>query len=213
MVRDETQKLNVNKTDMSYVVVDKRKGRNITYNKFRPIASLKQAPLFKFTDRDLHESDYHHSLLMSMPVFANYLELNSVQDLQYGIIMINLKPGPKSIEDNLFMDIKNALPAGFYQKGIFESRHRPHIERMDAIVTALFQFVILITLFLMFFSLNTTMTSNIYEQAKEIGCLRSLGLTKPRVVWLYVYESYILVVASSILGTMIGVTIGYTMSL
>lgn len=68
--------------------------------------------------------------------------------------------------------------------------------------------MILITLFLMFFSLNTTMSSNIYEQAKEIGSLRSLGLTKPRIIWLYVYESYILVVASSILGVFIGVTIG-----
>lgn len=81
MVRRATQRLNDNNTDMSYIVLDKRKGKTVNYHKFRPLVTLKQSPAFKFTDRDLHEEDYHHSILMSIPMFAQFLELNSVQDV------------------------------------------------------------------------------------------------------------------------------------
>jgi ABC-type antimicrobial peptide transport system permease subunit len=40
-----------------------------------------------------------------------------------------------------------------------------------------------------------------------------LGLTKIRVKLLYFYEAVILVLASCLLGIMIGILIGYTMTL
>lgn len=52
---------------------------------------------------------------------------------------------------------------------------------------------------------------NIIEQSKEIGVLRCLGLTKWETSRLYIYEGFILIVASSILGGLNGVIVGYTM--
>lgn len=88
---------------------------NNEFRKIRPLVTLNQGPLFKFTDRDLHESDYHHSVLMSIPMTAHFLGLNSIKDIVYHRMQIRLKEGgPKSIEDNLFLDIKNAMPYGSY---------------------------------------------------------------------------------------------------
>lgn len=144
---------------------------------------------------------------------AHHLGMNSIKEIVYHRLQVRLKEGPKVIEDNIFLDIKNAMPYRHYEKSQFESKSRPHIEKLDSIVTVIFQMIILVTIFLMFFSLSTTMSSNIYEQAKEIGALRAVGLTKYGLIRLYIYESYILVVASSILGVFIGVGIGWTMTL
>ncbi len=43
--------------------------------------------------------------------------------------------------------------------------------------------------------------------------LRSIGFTRGRIKALYFYEALILVLASCLLGVMIGVIVGYTMAL
>lgn len=77
----------------------------------------------------------------------------------------------------------------------------------------LFNVIIVITMFLCFFSLSSSMTANMYEQTKEIGVLRSIGFTKSRIILLYIYEALILVLASSMQGIMIGIFVGWTMTL
>ena len=66
-------------------------------------------------------------------------------------------------------------------------------------------------MFLCFFSLSASTTANLYDQQKEIGILRALGFTRVRVVLLYTYESFVLVMASSILGILVGTLAAFTM--
>ena len=68
-------------------------------------------------------------------------------------------------------------------------------------------------MFLCFFSLSSSMSANLYEQTKEIGILRALGFTRFRLILLYVYEAFILVMASSLLGVMVGTIAAFTMVL
>ena len=68
-------------------------------------------------------------------------------------------------------------------------------------------------MFLCFFSLAASMSANLYEQKKEVGVLRAMGVTKTRVRCLYFYEALILVLSSCILGVLIGTIVGYTMLL
>jgi len=75
-----------------------------------------------------------------------------------------------------------------------------------------FYIVIGIMMFLCFFSLQASMSANLYEQTKEIGVLRSIGFTSGRICRLYFYEALFLVFASCLLGIMIGVLVGFTMS-
>lgn len=68
-------------------------------------------------------------------------------------------------------------------------------------------------MFLCFFSLSSSMSANLYEQSKEIGVMRAMGLTKTRIYLLYIYEAFILVFSSSLLGIMIGTMVGFSMTL
>jgi ABC-type antimicrobial peptide transport system permease subunit len=62
-----------------------------------------------------------------------------------------------------------------------------------------------------FFSLISSMYANVREQTKEIGVLRAIGLTKPRLYRVYMYEAFTLVFSSSVMGMIIGSFVGYTM--
>jgi putative ABC transport system permease protein len=84
-------------------------------------------------------------------------------------------------------------------------------DKIDRIVDIIFDIIIVITMFLSFFSLSASMGANIFEMSKEIGVLRSLGFTKTRIKILFMYESFILVLASSFLGILIGLFVGVSM--
>ena len=66
-------------------------------------------------------------------------------------------------------------------------------------------------MFLCFFSLSSSMSANLYEQHKEIGILRAIGFTRFRIILLYSYEAFILVMSSSFLGLVIGTVAGFSM--
>ena len=57
------------------------------------------------------------------------------------------------------------------------------------------------------------MSANLLDQTKEIGILRAMGFTKQRIRMLYFYEAFILFIASCLLGVLIGVIVGFTMTL
>ena len=81
------------------------------------------------------------------------------------------------------------------------------------IIDYIFFVIIAIMMFLCFFSLSASMSANLFDQTKEIGILRSMGVTKIRITLLYFYEALILVFAASLLGILIGISVGYTMKL
>ena len=64
-------------------------------------------------------------------------------------------------------------------------------------------------LFLCVFSLIASMYTNIFEQSKEIGILRAMGLTVFQINKIYIYEALLLVLASSLLGIAAGSLIAY----
>ena len=84
-------------------------------------------------------------------------------------------------------------------------------EKLSKIINSTFYSVIAITMFLCFFSLCASMSSNLYEQKKEVAILRAIGITKIRVKLLYFYEAVIMVIASCLLGVLIGMAVAYMM--
>ena len=84
---------------------------------------------------------------------------------------------------------------------------------MELILYLIFALVTAIVMFLCFFSLSSSMSANLYEQSKEIAVLRAMGFTKYVITKLYVYEAFVLVGSSSILGVFIGVFVGWSMFL
>jgi ABC-type antimicrobial peptide transport system permease subunit len=89
-------------------------------------------------------------------------------------------------------------------------------KRLDTaanIVFFIFYIVSSIVLIFCLFNLTASMTINIFEQKKEIAILRSLGTKKKHVIFIYIAESFILILSSSIIGSIIGGIISYTMAL
>ena len=82
-----------------------------------------------------------------------------------------------------------------------------------SILDMIFEVTIAIMMFLCFFSLSANMSANLYDQAKEIGILRSIGMKKNRMRFLFFYEAAVLVVSACILGIFVGTVVGYTMVL
>ena len=82
-----------------------------------------------------------------------------------------------------------------------------------SMLNIIFSSVIVIMMFLCFFSLTASMSANLYDQSKEIGILRAMGVTKGRIRILYFYEASIIVFASCLLGVFVGTVVGYTMTL
>ena len=84
-------------------------------------------------------------------------------------------------------------------------------KKLNKTINSVFYSVIAITMFLCFFSLSASMSSNLYEQKKEVAILRAIGITKIRVKLLYFYEAVIMVIASCLLGVLIGMAVAYMM--
>merc|ERR1711981_1221525 len=87
------------------------------------------------------------------------------------------------------------------------------MDQVTVILDTIFNVIIVITMMLCLFSLASSMSANLLDQTKEIGILRAMGFTKARIKLLYFYEAFILVMASCLLGVMIGTIVGFTMVL
>ena len=109
-------------------------------------------------------------------------------------------------------DFKDSLAGKSYQFQ-FLTGLNPALDKVEKIVSAIFSVISIITMFLCFFSLSSSMSANLYDQQKEIGIMRALGFTKSRIVMLFTYESFILVMASSLLGVFVGTITAFTMVL
>jgi len=52
-----------------------------------------------------------------------------------------------------------------------------NLDEVQMVLRVIFALVISITMFLCFFSLSASMSANLYQQTKEIGILRAVGLS------------------------------------
>ena len=126
---------------------------------------------------------------------------------------INIKPKELATErdiDIISSIIRNFGPGG---DSWFFANMKNRLDIASNIVHILFYIISTIVLIFCLFNLTASMTVNIYEQKKEIAILRSLGTKRRHVIFIYIAESFILILSSSIIGSIIGGIISYTMAL
>jgi hypothetical protein len=78
--------------------------------------------------------------------------------------------------DDMMRDMRNALadqPLSYFD---YRSNMDP-IEKANIAITLFFGFTVVVAMAISFFSLMSSMYTNIYEQGKEIGILRALGMS------------------------------------
>lgn len=70
-----------------------------------------------------------------------------------------------------------------------------------------------VVMFLCFFVVFISFTSNVTENEWELGVLRSIGLTGNQVIHLYIYEAVSIIMTSVLLGSFIGIFVSVTFTL
>ena len=135
-------------------------------------------------------------------VLISSLELN---------LKLNYKKPIKETTSEIIKIFSSAkgVSANFW---LFESK-RDRLDTISNISFNIFYSVSFIVLFFCFFNLTASMTINIFAQKKEIAIMRALGMKKTHVIFVFVSEAIILILTSSIIGTVIGSLISYTMGL
>ncbi len=140
----------------------------------------------------------------------------SVEDLPYSELLLQVsgdytQKGPKrdELKSQLYELIKDQPGLRVWD---YYGSSNP-IEKADKILTAFFMFTTVVAMLIASFSLVSSMYTNIYEQTKEIGIVRAIGMRRAWLRRIYIYEAFVLVLASSLLGVIIGSAVGYTMLL
>ena len=96
----------------------------------------------------------------------------------------------------------------FFVLKSWKVNYKDDFERKTAFLDDIFNIIVLISMGLCFFSLSSSMSANIYDQSREISVMLSFGCTKFQIMKMYIYESLIIVISSSISGFCIGILIG-----
>jgi len=81
------------------------------------------------------------------------------------------------------------------------------------ILNVFFYVVAFIVIILCFFLLFVSFTTNVNENAWEFGVLRAIGMTSFQVIRVYIYEAMSIVLASVMIGFIIGDMVSVTLSL
>ena len=134
----------------------------------------------------------------------------SVEDIEWDRLCLRIVSDVNDTAlSTLKYNLQRAVSASGKNPGNYRLRDaveavRP-VTRSNDIIQMFFAAVTLIAMAMCFFSLMSSMLTNIYEQSKEIGVIRALGLGRVVVVRLYIWESFILVISASLMGLFIGI--------
>ena len=181
--------------------------RNATDNHTKTIA-WKQRQLWTFKDIGFIHGDDRVGLI-SLPMYSVFAQV-PVADVALNQIDLQFKPNmPLSVINSFTVALlqSTGIPS-FYR---IYNRTQSTTQKIAHILGIVFDIIIALTMFLCFFALSANMSANLLEQTKEIGVLRSIGVTKMRIRMLFFYEAMILVLSSATTGVMIGMVVGYTM--
>ncbi|CDW87905.1 family protein [Stylonychia lemnae] len=182
----------------------------------RPLFTMNRAPGFTMPGEEIMKFN-DLTILVSMPIYAHLAQIK-IDEIPFERLTIRLKD-PYNMEHR--SQLKKALVEQFDSIGLSDKEYaiRDSIEDLkslkdvELILQIIFSVIIPITMFLCFFSLSSSMGANLYEQCKEIAILRAIGFLEKNIQRIYIFEAFILVTSSSVLGIIIGCFLGWIMAL
>ena len=156
------------------------------------------------------------NVLVSLPTFLRLTEgtYQSVTDIPMGTFFLSFPVNvQKSVLDKVKADLKVLITESRFPLSIYDYRRNLDIiDEVDLAMRFFFGFTVITAMAISFFSLISSMYTNVYEQAKEIGILRALGIPYGWMQRIYVYEAFTLVMAASLMGLGIGMGVGWTVA-
>jgi hypothetical protein len=181
--------------------------------RLKPMAFLDSSPRFTFSKFPQYRTQ---DVLLSIPSFHRLLNgsWDSYEDIPYRFFIVKLREDITDDEMERVAMTLRAVTTADAGIGMWDFRRtqRP-FQIASMAMNYIFSFTTLIAMAISFFSLMSSMFTNIHEQTKEIGILRALGVEKSWMYRIYIYEAFTLVMAASMIGTLIGLLVGYTMTI
>jgi len=183
----------------------------------RTLAFFDTASLFRFSkfSSSNQPAVVSHTTWLRLAEAATE-EIFSVDDLRWSALLLKIDEADAAdpAKINAIKDGINALIQDQAGVSLYDlNGNSSPIEKADTILMAFFAFTTAIAMLIASFSLVSSMYTNIYEQTKEIGVVRAIGMRQSWIKRIYLYEAFTLVLASSLLGIIIGSVVGYTLLL
>lgn len=162
-----------------------------SFIRLRDTWSTKFMPGRYMTDR---ENARINDVIISMPTAKKLLGISTnLENFPYRRVLIKLKnQGSGSDRQSVKLALQQATTnkdATVYDSSSASDSMSSSVKILDIV----FGVIIGSVMFLCYFSLSSSMSSNMIEQKKEIGVLRAIGLTKIRIALMYMYECFILI--------------------
>ncbi|KAN0000826.1 hypothetical protein ACTFIZ_001279 [Dictyostelium cf. discoideum] len=180
-------------------------GRNI----MKPLAYLKTAGTFSVSE--IPDEDLTQSVITSFPAYVGLSggNIDSVRNIPVNVILIK----PKSIDNDLIDSLKYKISkkclSNLKSAGPYIIRYKDSSNSSDKLNSLFFDFATVISIIISSFSLISSMFTSIKNQSKEIGILRSIGLSNFKIYKIYIIEAFTLSFGSCIIGIIIGIFISY----
>jgi ABC-type antimicrobial peptide transport system permease subunit len=157
-----------------------------------------------------------NGVVVSLPALLNRAlgSIPSVETMKFSRVVIKV---PSNSQVGTVINVLNSALRNASLNGVTSVKNllsvQDSLQVAVNVVNLFFTFVQLMATCICYFALSTSMSTNVHEQAKEIGILRSVGLRKFPLTRTYVWEAFVLVLAASLLGVCVGIIMGYTILL
>jgi len=184
----------------------------IDIRRMKILAFLDSAPAFVFSQ---FPGVTYQDALVSFTTFMRLSggNITSMEDCPIRFLLLKLNEVTDSEIDDVVKDLESLVLAQG-QLDVWDYRQAVSpITTANTVMSYFFNFTTVVAMLISFFSLMSSMYTNIYEQTKEIGVLRAIGVHKFWMFRIYLYEAFILVLSSSLLGILIGFIVSYTMTI
>eukprot|EP01060_Flectonema_neradi_P010229 TRINITY_DN17355_c0_g1_i1.p1 TRINITY_DN17355_c0_g1~~TRINITY_DN17355_c0_g1_i1.p1 ORF type:complete len:1106 (+),score=147.38 TRINITY_DN17355_c0_g1_i1:33-3320(+) len=183
---------------------------------FKALAALDSGPVLRFSKFPARKNQDSVVSILTQIGLSNRV-IQTVDDIDYDQMVIRLEDGWTSdTVDEIEEAIQAAMAPDLPKSALKISDVKTDKEAAEStgdILNLFFYVVTLLTMILCFFSLLASMYTNIHEQSKEIGVLRSLGLQRFPTKRIYVWEAFILLFSASVMGFAVGTVVAYTLLL
>jgi len=181
-----------------------------TYHMRRPLSFLNAAPGVTFS---YFPDVVSQANLISMPAFVKLSKgyFTTVKDAPIKTLFVEVKSTATTKQVDAFKRKVNFAIQG-KQITLFDVEDELSALYIPTqVMNYMFLLITIVAMFMCFFSLFSSMYTNVYGQSKEMGILRAIGVTRFFIIRMYIYEAFVLVISASIVGIIVGTVIAYTL--
>lgn len=185
----------------------------------RPAWTLANAPLFKMRDIETYEvaDSRKSSTVMSIPSYNSLMTPRSnLNSTKYRKLLVRLKEPQNQEHIQQFMRTLYSRVSSYYLRRAEVMNYYGDIESLQQVqnlLDVIFAGVLAATMFLCYFSINSSISRALKNDTQMIANLLSVGMTRFQIKRLYFYETVILLSSSCFQGIVVGTTLSLTLAM